>query len=420
LSNIFRKYSNLPLLRYVSAVKDTDPKIVKVFATMVSADEIEQILIDSNNDETWKIFSPSQLLRMLEVIITTTKQAEEACVNVSKGFIAEAKEIKKRKSLNNEKLKNEDKEQLSRWCLLMKRILDLGLSGSKKYALLNLLLDIITVMSEFRQQDDLTHEIMRSMSIDLSTKNVPFSQLCKNWSRCLDKLEWIDDGNNPVKDLMRRFKTHVDGMPPEGCFDAFLSDDGSYFKQISEVLFERSASLFQEKKNAGYWDKIKGLWSGSNKVQVKNLGRLFSRCIENVQLLEENPSAVMKVVTEVPATSSMMKFYPKLLEAKLLEKEHAMRAELILKHIGEFVNDVRSGDLTLDVLFLLKEPPRVDRLMTLVECFEEVFNAGQAFDKNAAKKMIDMRLRELQEYHKAGNDLKKFKSKFDQVRIVLT
>ena len=414
MSLLFRSYSNLPLLKFVSVVKVTDPKIVNTFAEMISVNEIEQILVDTNNDETWKIFLPSQLLRLLEVIAPMTSYSEKACINVSKGFLAEAKNIQERKSNNDGKLIPEDLKQLDRWQLLMKRILELNLTGFKKYNLLNLLLDIIAAMPAHPKQDDLTHGIMRSMSTDLQSRNVHFPQLCKSWSRCIDKLEWIDEGL--VKELLKTFKAHVNQMAPEGCFDAFLSDDGAYDKQISDILFERSASLFEEKKDGGFWSKFTGYMTGSNKVHIKNLGRLFSRVIENIRIpTEENSSAFMKAVTDVPATSSMIKFYPKLYESKLLEPKVANKADLILKHIGTFINDLRAGDLTLDVLNLLKDPSRVERLMTLAE----VFKAGNNFDRNALKKLIEMRLHELNEFLHAGQDMGIFKSNFKQVFIFL-
>jgi hypothetical protein len=38
------------------------------------------------------------------------------------------------------------------------------------------------------------------------------------------------------KDLLTRLKCHVEKLPAEGCIDAFLSNDGSYSQEVSDIL----------------------------------------------------------------------------------------------------------------------------------------------------------------------------------------
>jgi hypothetical protein len=67
--------------------------------------------------------------------------------------------------------------------------------------------------------------------------------------------------------------------------------------------------------------------------RAKNLGRLFSRCVADLHLGERHLSSVVRSSTELPSMSNMMKFFPKLLELKVLEKDTAAKVNLILKQV---------------------------------------------------------------------------------------
>jgi hypothetical protein len=119
-------------------------------------------------------------------------------------------------------------------------------------------------------------------------------------------------------------------------------------------------------------------------------------------------------VTELPSLSNMMQFYPRLHEKKLLDAKVTGKVELIFQKVDEFIIKLNGGSLTLDVLVMMKEPSRVDRLLTLLESHPEVANSDK---KLALKRLIIIRMLEMDEYHQAKEDLRKFKSKFEQVQM---
>ena len=139
-------------------MKATDPKIVKTFASMINFKEAEQIMTEAKHEEFFQVFNPSQLLRMLYMIAMQATNIEPICVKISKRFVEEANEVQKRRNGNNKKLTAEDSEQVALWHLRVKDILNLNTSGQKKYSLLNLVVEIISVMSEFRNQHELGSE----------------------------------------------------------------------------------------------------------------------------------------------------------------------------------------------------------------------------------------------------------------------
>jgi len=114
------------------------------------------------------------------------KHWNQVCRKISKHFVEEVKNIQERKSQNN-KLTKEDADQVSNWHRRMNDILSMNFGGQKKYDLLNLLLEIISMTEELCDQHELAHKIAHSMAVDLS-KNAPLSELCKHWSRCLEQL----------------------------------------------------------------------------------------------------------------------------------------------------------------------------------------------------------------------------------------
>ena len=378
-------------------------------------------MTEAKHEEFFQVFNPSQLLRMLYMIAMQATNIEPICVKISKRFVEEANEVQKRRNGNNKKLTAEDSEQVALWHLRVKDILNLNTSGQKKYSLLNLVVEIISVMSEFRNQHELADEVARSMSADLLKYNFSMKEICTGWSRCLEHLSWIDESLH--KDLLNRFKKHVEKMPAEGCFDAFLSNDGSYAQELSDILFERAVKLFEEKKDIGFLqrgkDYVKG-WFGTDqsKVRSQNLCRLFSRCVESVKLPDEHHPTVMKCATELPSLSNMMQFYPGLQTSKLLKPEIDNKVKLILKKMQEFATELKEGNVTLLSLFLLKDSSRVDRLLMLVESYHEVFKGHHGLDRTSLSSLIKVRLAELDEYVQAQDYFKSFKSKFDQVGCV--
>ena len=79
--------------------------------------------------------------------------------------------------------------------------------------------------------------------------------------------------------------------------------------------------------------------------------------------------------------------------------------------------DLENGDVSLEVCVMLKDDLRVERLLSLYECHQEVFSPGLVGNSKLLKTLVAIRMAEVDEYHQAAEDLKTFKSHFDQVNI---
>jgi hypothetical protein len=79
--------------------------------------------------------------------------------------------------------------------------------------------------------------------------------------------------------------------------------------------------------------------------------------------------------------------------------------------------DLEAGDVSLEDCTMLKDDDsRVDRLLSLYECHQEVFVPGSAVNSKQIKTLISIRTREIDEFFKTEQDLKTFMSNFDQVK----
>jgi hypothetical protein len=79
--------------------------------------------------------------------------------------------------------------------------------------------------------------------------------------------------------------------------------------------------------------------------------------------------------------------------------------------------DLEAGDVSLEDCGMLKDDdPRVDRLLSLYECHQEVFTPSSTVNPKQIKTLVSIRTREMDEYFKTEQDLKTFMSNFDQVK----
>ena len=99
--------------------------------------EMEKIITE--DDQNILLFSPTQLLEMLGDILERSNKFEKACSKVSKRFHDEFEDMTKQ----NSPLNDQDRLQLEKWKDRMRKYLSINCSRAKKYALFNLLLDII-------------------------------------------------------------------------------------------------------------------------------------------------------------------------------------------------------------------------------------------------------------------------------------
>jgi hypothetical protein len=314
-------------------MKIVDPKMSNVLLQMLTFNEMEKILTDENSEHVL-LFSPCQLLVMIRCITDRSTKLSQACLNIAIRFQEELTSIKNRSANNGDKLAREDLAELGVWLKNIRLFLEGSFATSKKYLLVDLFVGIVLAAKPFINTSELDQYLAQTISVDLS-RQPDFSNLCKGWSRCMSKFSQLSGGLHA--DLLSRFKTYVAAIPPETCFDVYLTDAGEHSNEISEVLFERAITLFQVNKETSYiwraYDLGKNFFGSESNNRAKNLGRLFSRCIGDLFFDERTQSSVVRSSTELPSTSNMMKFFPKLLELKVLEKGTDAKVNLILKQV---------------------------------------------------------------------------------------
>jgi len=247
------------------------------------------------------------------------------------------------------------------------------------------------------------------------SSDVGLSELTKSWSAFLPKFSQLDP--HLYKQLLDRFKLYLDKVNPEDCFEACLEEADFLSNDISEAIFNRAVLVFQQKDYSFFvkkiWTKGKQLFGFGNDNRAKNLGRLFSQCIENLKCDNLDFVEVVKVVTEYAAAANLIRFFPKLLEIKLVGTDVAKSIRRIFKQVNIFLEQMKDGKLTLDVFGMLKENVRVDRLLALYEVIQEVESQKPA-GSFKFRTLLNLRLRELDEFFQAKEHLACFRSRFNQ------
>ena len=331
----YRKYSSLPYLEYVSVMKAVDPKLDQIYLEMLEFVDVEQILAQED-EQTLSLFSASDLLIMLQRIAQSSAKLQTVCGRLSRRFQDEGEKIKIRITENNGKLPDEDTKQVQNWTKIITSFLNEGYTSPKKCSLINLFLDIVLVSKPFKSMPDLVDNLSQSIAIELS-RQIALNDLCKSCSLYLEKLALIDKQIHD--DLFTRFKQYLASVTPETCFDVYFTDGTSLSNQMSELLFERAVTVFNETKDASYFQRFiaygKSIIGAEHNTRGKNLARLFSRFVDDFEFPTDK--SVFFTITDLPSTSNMMKFFSKLLELKLLETKVVEKANKIIHPVHQFM-----------------------------------------------------------------------------------
>ena len=404
-------------LDYVSAMMVMDPKLVRVLMNMLENGEIEKLI--SEDIEKCRIFSISQLLALLRILVqASSNKVPQACDIILKRLQEECDRIRNC-SINNEgKMSEADAKQIQQWHNIINVFLKDGIPSYKKTVLINFFLNFILAVGHLSDMSELAGQFSQNISTDLH-RSVVFPVLCKDWSEYLKKIRLINEDLH--NELLCRFKIHVDDISSDVCFDIFLNEGETISQEVSDILFDRAIFMFQEKKETGYFTRAvnftRNLLGSVTNVQANSLKRLFSRCINDVDFRGRGDVfSIVKVSTDLPATSNMMKFFSKLKTMKLLDHQVIQKADLILDQTKQFMINLDEGNLTLEMCVkMLKDETRVTRLLILYECHHDNSNSGKAFDSKHFKTLIKIRLAEMDEYHKVAADVASFKSNFQKV-----
>ena len=415
---ILRNNNSLAYLDYVSVMKAADPKLDAVFLRMLENSEIEKLI--SEDVEKCRPFNIAHLLGLLGLILQTSHRIPQACDVINKRLLEEGERMTNYRINNDGQISQEDSTHIKQWLKVIRSILKKEIPVSKKNVLVNFFLDFVLTVGPFEDMTELANELAQTIGVDLH-KGPLFADLCKDWSEYLRKMALVDDQIH--KDLLVRFKTHVASICPDDCFDTFLSDGESISAEISDVLFDRAILMFQEKKDANVFSKFVSYgksWFTGDTSKAKNLSRLFRRCIDDLHFGRiEDVFTVVRISTDLPMISNMMKFYSKLKDSNLLDRFVVQKADLILNQTEQFMIDLDEGNLTLEMCAVFKDVSRVARLLNLYECHHDIRYNGGRFSINRYKTLVKTRLAEMEEYYHAGADLTSFRSKFEKVNIIL-
>jgi len=379
---------------------------------MLEVNEKEQLL-----KEHTSLFTTSQLVAMLLEISSRTNSLATVCERVSLQFRAEGAAMLQRLAANNSGDAESDGLAVS-WPELVDRMLVTAadIRPLRKYFLLQLVLDILDTMepmlSSIQQQVSRLAELI---SIDLRQKNITRG-IFRDLAVCLAKMANIDQTRHGqlVAEVGALF---VAVTSQEDCLEIFLVEADQLTPELANMFFAKAVEAFNSQKSSGggLWNKFLsavGLGGGKD-AKSENLGRLFSHCIRETDICTMDAADAVPVILAQPALANMMKFFPRFLNLDILPTDIVAKAMLILEHVEEFSLDVAEGRLTLQLVLMLRDEQRAERLVSLVTSLEEI-RSKTAVSAKDARTFIRLRTEELAEYHRAAEDIRIFAARFGE------
>ena len=372
-----------------------DPKLANTFIKILNPPDMEAAILKHSD-----LFSPLQLIDMLAQVLTSSEQLRLIALKIKKRIEADIQTI------GRGELSADETARFDALGLRMKQVLSISCPLSKRSILIRLFLDIVLAAKKVFDLTELVlPEIGRRIKTDLSSAHFDLGVMSCALSSSLPIIATLSKSLHD--DLLGMFKRHVFTCSPEVACDIFLSEAKNLSPEISEALFNRAVLVFSSKND----NVFKALWKkvvGAEGERVKNLSRLFSQCIRSLEFGGGRGSPeTIAAVTELPAAASVMKMYSKLHSLDLLDQDVEKKARLILNQTREFLARVKSGNLSLDQLSMLSSQDRLDRLVSLCECLEEVRQPEDV------RLMVDLRMKERDAFFEAKLEFETFKSRFD-------
>jgi hypothetical protein len=368
---------------------------------MLNHKEMEQLL-----EEYTCLFTPSQLASLLLGVSTKTSSLASICDKV----LAQCQAWSDAFSAAG--TGSSDDEGVTAWSEALAKLVDMTLSlqpTDRKYILLKLTLDIIAVMQPVASPSTLLQFEM--ISSDLEQRKIKQKDL-REFFICMHKLSSIDPSSQPK--LVQNLKDHfVTVTSHDACLDIFINEADHMLPEVSDLFFARAVEAFNGEKAIGKLSRIFnyfGMGGNGADAKIKNLARLFTHCIQETKINGLSPAEAIAVITGLPALANMMKFLPRLRELNYLGAVIEEKAGLILDHVKTANLALEEGRVSLHLLNILKEEQRVQRLDKLTGCL------GNAQAARELKTCINLRSEELAEYHQAADDVRKFATKFDDVK----
>jgi hypothetical protein len=403
----------LRYLEYFSVMKAVDSKLDNVYISILEHHDIEKIICghqEENNNIL--LFTPLQLLEMLGEILDRVTSLQQVCSRILTRFHEEVETFVKNK--RDEGLQEEDVNQIQSWVNRMTKFLEIRYSQSRKSILFNLLLDVVIICKPIFEMPHFCSHLSQTICTDFSN-DVRLSELARSWSSYLPRFSQLDP--NLHDQLLNRFKLFLVNVNPEDCFEAFLEEADFLSNDVSDAIFSRALVVFENKNESFFakkiWNKGKEFLGFGSDSRANNLGRLFSQCIASLKCYNLDFVGAVKVVTEYPATSNLIKFFPKLLEMKLVGSDIVKSTRWIFTQVNTFLEQMKNGRLTVDVFGMLNENARVDRLLSLHEVIQEMETQAPV-ESFKFRTLLNLRLREMNEFYQTKEAVSCFRSRFNQ------
>ena len=387
---------------------------------MLRSQELEELLVENTG-----LFTTSQLASMLLAVCRETNKLAAICHKVSDQFKGEGSSLFDRRATAAEtesgevKLSQEVADVIKRWTEFLDELLKTAadLVHVRKYLLLQLALDLVAVMRPVAMSPTLLllHQLVEMIVHDLKQRCIT-KRCFRDFSICLQKLSRIDRQSHGQL-VAQLGKDFVAVTSHDDCLEIFLDEADHLSPEAAELFFTKAVEAFSTQQAVNSWiNKIPLLnWlrgSGTSDAKTQNLARLFSHCIQETQLPGRGSAEVFAVIIDMPVLANMMKFLPQLRRLGCLPAEIERKASLILNHVKQVTLDLADGRLSLHLLGMLKHAQqRVDRLVALAGIMEESPQSS-----GDLKTLVGLRLGELAEYHQAGEDIRSFSAKFDDLK----
>ena len=399
-------------LEYVSKMAAVDSRLTQVFLAMLEFQDMEEIL--TRHDMFISVLTPLQLLELLQNILERSSQFSQICKKILARFHEEILCIKSR-SIDH-KICLEDGKQIQRWSNHITAVLHGSFPASvfKKYELFNLFLNIIIACQPLLGNNTLAEELAQRICADLATTG-NFPQTCQAWSEFLPKFSSL---NQPIyKEMLKIFQAKVSKMKPEECLEALMTEVDIPTKEISDPLFARAVLSLEEKNQASnFWGKVKSYvgMGNNNDHRVKNLARFYSKCISDLKCYNLPCPQATEAITDIPAASKLIKFFPKLVDSSLLTPEVIEKTKWILAQVNQFLDHLYLGQLSLETVAMLKDEARKDYLILFQECSEDIKTIKYIFPSSDIKMLVKLRLKEMAEFYGAKQDIFGYLTRFEQ------
>jgi hypothetical protein len=372
---------------------------------MLGHQEMEQLLVEHTG-----CFSPAQLASLLLGVCRETASLASICDKVSAQCQSQGAAFPAAGTGNSDA--KEVNAVIEAWTVVLDKLVDMTLSlqpTERKYILLKLTLDIIAVMQPVASPSTLPQ--VGIISSDLEQQKIKREDL-REFFICMHKLASIDPSSQPK--LVQNLKDHFVAVTSHDvCLDIFIDEADHMLPEVSDLFFARAVEAFNGEKASGKLSRIFnffGMGGNGADAKIKNLARLFSHCIQETKINGLTPVEAVAVITGLPALANMMRFLPRLRERDCLGAGIEERAGLILDHVQQANLALAEGRVSLHLLNILKEEQRVERLFTLTCCSRDAQAAREL------KTCINLRSQELAEYHRAADDIRKFATKFNDIR----